>query len=63
MIATHRVRPSARELQFIDATVGFGATGNMPETKKHVRQRIAMVLMTFPQTLPRKNGGAFGILP
>ena len=57
------VAPSARELQFIDSTVGFGATGNMPEIKQQVRKIIATVLRIFPQISPSQNEGGLPRLP
>jgi hypothetical protein len=57
------VPPSAKELQFIVSIVGFGAGGNMSETTKQVRKRMARVLMIFPPHLPRKKGGGWARVP
>jgi hypothetical protein len=63
MRAMIRVEPRAKELQFMDSTVGAGATGNIPDTKKQMRKRIAVVLMMFPRVLPRKKEGGLARLP
>jgi hypothetical protein len=58
-----RVEPKANELQFIDSTVGLGATGNRPETRKQTRKRMAMLLTALPRVRPRKKGGGLARLP
>ena len=57
------VAPSANELQFINYIVRFGSGGNIPETKKTFKNRIARILMTLPNLLPRKNAGRWPRVP
>lgn len=57
------VDPSAKELKFIDETVGLGSAGNMPDTKKQMRNRTATTLTTLPTTCPRKKEGRLPKLP